>query len=190
MLRRQPLAKGIISSKTLEESLALLRQDINSSYSSICAARGMQPPLLQQGRLPAAAAAAAAAAFAPTASSTSAVGTMAMPQATAMHNAGTLATYIQQKQQYHGNEGFSLLSQTPTEQGSWQGSQLVCSRQTAAALALQQPWPHPGGTAGTAALGRFRSPVALQQQFQASVGQLSAQISSAKVWQSVGNRDH
>jgi hypothetical protein len=176
---RQPLAKGISSSsKSLEESLAMLRQDINSSYSSICAARGMQHPLLQQGRLPAAAAAAAA--FAPTASSTSAVGTMAMLQATAMHNTGTLATYIQQ-QQHPGYEGLSLLSRTPTEQGSWQCSQLVCSRQPAAALALQQPWPHPGGMAGTAAVGRFRSPATLQQQFQAAVGQLSVQTSSAKV---------
>jgi hypothetical protein len=182
MPRRQPLAKGISSrsssSSTLEESLAMLCQDINSSYSSICAARGAQPPLSQQGRLPAAAAAAVA--FTPTASSAVAIGPKALSPATAVCQARTLATCIQQ-QQHSRYEGFSLSSSTSPEQGNWLCSSLACSRQPAAALALPQSWSHPVGAAGSAALGRFRSPAVLQQQFQAAIGQLSAQTCSAKV---------
>lgn len=69
----------VSANQSIEHSLYHLRQDINSSYNCICAAKGLPSPALVNGRLPAAAAALATAAATREQTKQSCLGALAVP---------------------------------------------------------------------------------------------------------------
>uniref|UniRef100_A0A383W7C3 Uncharacterized protein n=1 Tax=Tetradesmus obliquus TaxID=3088 RepID=A0A383W7C3_TETOB len=161
--------------------------------------KGLAPPVLQHGRLPAAAAAAAA--FAPAAALSATAGLKALPSAAAaaaVQQAGALVAHAKQQQQQQQQLAASLYplqlqsrihcSAITAAGNGWQCSTLayVQHQQPAAAmLALQQPWPC-GRAAACAAVGHFGSSAALQRQFQGALGDVSAQPAAVKVLSAAG----
>lgn len=178
------------TSTTLQDPLHCLRQDISSSYNSICAARGLALPALIDGRLPAAAAAVAAAAspqqLQPTLAGAYQLGSPATARAAGLVDvsipiAGSLQIsqlqHDRQRQQLWNSPG-GLLQAAPLlsrPSSSLAGGYSSTALKVLSASNLSMQLSPAAGSSATAAaaVAQSRSPAQLQQQMRAAYSGLN-----------------